>query len=424
MASTKEANGLKACVVDAASTGRLLVDELEARGVACAHIASSGNYAGMPAETLIPRGMRAYYSASHGFSELVGELREWRPDFILPGCEHGVELCDRLNAALRLPFRNEADTTRLRRDKYEMHERLRRLGLACVAQVKTSEADELSRWLARHGKYPVVVKPANSASSDGVRICADEQEALAAHKDLIGTVNFLGLRNEEVIAQEFLDGTQYYVNTVSWHGRHAITDIWRHDRRRRAMGAFLFENMVLQPSTGDIESALSGYTTKVLDAFGFRFGAAHTELIWTANGPVLVEANARLMGASIYTPAFVAALGYTQAQILASACVGSADFAARAGADYRIRKHLAQAKFIFTRSGTLLAFPRKQEIEDLPSFHAFVRVPEIGSRVIETADTVGRAGFAYFLHDDRDTVLRDAALVLSWQRADSCFVIR
>lgn len=59
--------------------------------------------------------------------------------------------------------------------------------------------------------------------------------------------------------------------------------------------------------------ALSVYATKVLDAFGFRFGGLHCEIIWTANGPVLVEANARLMSASIYTPALVAALGCTQA---------------------------------------------------------------------------------------------------------------
>jgi glutathione synthase/RimK-type ligase-like ATP-grasp enzyme len=423
MASARESGGPKACIVDAASTGRLLVSELEARGVSCAHVASSDDYAGMPVEKHIPLNMRAYFTASGGFQELVAELRGWQPDFILPGCEHGVELCDRLNAALRLPCRNDADTTRLRRDKYEMHERLRQLGLPCAAQVKTSEADELSRWLARHEKYPVVVKPANSASSDGVRICADEQEALAAYKDLIGSVNFLGLVNKEIIAQEFLDGTQYYVNTVSWQGQHVITDIWRHDRRRRSKGAFLFENMVLQPSTGEVEKALSGYAVKVLDALGFRFGAAHIEIMWTGRGPVLVEANARLMGASIYTPAFVAALGYTQAQVLASACVSPAAFTARVGADYQIRKHLAQAKFIFTRSGTLLEFRRKEEIASLPSFNAFSGVPEIGSRVTETADTVGRAGFAYFLHEDRDTVLRDAALVLSWQRADSCFVI-
>src|SRR5215471_2893136 len=142
MASAGESGRLKACIVDAASTGRLLVGELQARGVSCAHVASADDYAGMPVEDHIPRDMRAYYTATGGFQELVAELRGWRPDFILPGADHGVELCDRLNAALRLPCRNDAGTTRLRRDKYEMHERLRQLDLPCAAQVKTSDADE------------------------------------------------------------------------------------------------------------------------------------------------------------------------------------------------------------------------------------------------------------------------------------------
>lgn len=414
---------LRACVIDGASTGKLLIEELARLGVPCAHVASSDNYAGMPAEDLIPKGMAVYHDASDGFGPLVKAMREWRPDFILPGCEHGVELCDRLNAELDLPYRNDLATLPRRRDKYEMHEGLREAGLAAAAQIKTSDLEEFSRWLREHDKYPVVVKPCNGACSDGVRVCASREEALQAFGDLHGSINFLGLRNDELTGQEYLDGVQYYVNTVTWDGTHLVTDIWRHDRRRRAGGAFLFENMVLQPSEGEIETALTRYTEAALDALGFRFGASHTELMWTANGPVLIEANARLMGASINTEAFVPALGHTQAQVLARTFADPASFAELKRAPYQIRKHLAQAKFIFRKSGRLVKFMREPDIAALPSFYSFVGVPRVGDLVRKTVDTSGRSGFAYFLHDDRETVERDARTVLGWQREDSCFEI-
>jgi ATP-grasp domain len=414
---------LRACIVDGASTGRLLIEELTRLGVPCAHIATSDTYAGMPAKNLIPTGMAAYYDASGGFGSLVQAMRGWQPDFILPGCEHGVELCDRLNAALDLPYRNDPATTHRRRDKYEMHERLRAVGMAAAAQIKTADIDEFSRWLSGHGTYPVVVKPCNSACSDGVRVCASREDAMRAFRDLHGSFNFLDLRNDELIGQEYLDGVQYYVNTVTWDGTHLVTDIWRHDRRPRAGGAFLFENMVLQPSDGEVEMALTRYTEAALDALGFRFGASHCELMWTATGPVLIEANARLMGASINTAAFEPALGHTQAQVLARTFADPASFAELKRAPYQIRKHLAQAKFIFSKSGRLVKFRREPDIAALPSFHSFVGVPRIGDLVYKTVDTSGRSGFAFFLHEDRETVERDAQTVLGWQREDSCFEI-
>lgn len=414
---------IRACVVDGMSTGRLLIAELAARGVQCAHVASVDHYGGTPANELIPRELPAYYKVGDEAEDLVAEIRSWSPGFIVPGGEPGVELADQLNEALALPSRNNAATTHLRRDKYEMHERLREAGLASAAQIKTASIDSFASWIDEHGTYPVVVKPCNSACSDGVRVCDDRTEALTAFSELHGTVNLMGFVNEEIVGQELLEGTQYFVNGLSWDGAHMVTDIWRHDRRRLSGGAFLFENMILQPSEGEIESELVGYTAAVLDALDYRFGASHCEVMWTERGPVLIEANARLMGGSIDTSSFTAALGYTQAQRMAEMYLDPDTFRSFAGEKYQIKQHLAEASFIFTQSGKLAEFSRQREIEQLPSFHSFVGVPEVGEMVEKTIDTSGKPGFAYFLHEDREVVLCDSRRVLAWQREDSCFRI-
>ncbi len=413
----------RGCIVDGVSTGRELARELARLDVECAHVHTVDSYRGglPPAEVVAAGPYRAGFDGRA--PDLVAQLAAWRPDFIVAGSELGIELCDQLCDALALPAGNRAATTAWRRSKHAMHERLREVGLRSARQRKTCDRDALDEWLRGHGTYPVVIKPVDSTGSDGVSVCAGRDEALAAFDRILRQVNLLGRINQEVLAQEYLDGRQFFVNTVSWDGRHQVTDIWRHDRRPGEHGRFLFENMTLQPSDGEQELALAAYTEQVLDALGFRFGAAHCEVMWTARGPVLIEANARLMGASIAREVLVRALGMTQAQILAEACVDPSGLERRAGRRYALREHVAEASFLFTRTGMLAGFPRQDAIAALPSFHSFVGVPPLGSRVRRTDNTLGEPGYAYFVHADRRQVLEDAQTVLAWQRADIVFEI-
>lgn len=350
---------MRGCVVDGVSTGRDLTRELSLLGVECAHVNSASSYLGLRIEEFVREGSYdRYVDGRTDLPELVLRLKEWGPDFVVAGSEPGVALCDLLCGELGVPGGNAASTTAWRRSKYAMHERLREVGLRCAAQLKTSRrAEGAGRWLDEHGTYPVVVKPLDSTGSDGVSVCGNRDDALRAFDRLIGRVNRLGGTNDEVLLQEFLQGRQYFVNSVSWQGEHFVTDIWRHDRRQGEHGRYLFENMTLQPSSGARELALAAYTLKVLDALGLRFGAAHCEVMWTGGGPVLIEANARLMGASIERQVLHRALGYTQAQVLAEVLADPGSFRRRAGTHYELREHVAEASFVFTCSGELTGFP-------------------------------------------------------------------
>ncbi|GGT14419.1 ATP-grasp domain-containing protein [Streptomyces purpureus] len=414
------------CVVDGISTGLHLARELRARGFECAHVASGPGYRHVPGT----EEGKELYAASFVLEDatdverLVRDLRAWGPVHVTAGSEPGVELADRLCEELGTAAGNSAATTVWRRDKYAMHERLREVGLPHARQIRTAERDAAAAWLSAHGSYPVVVKPLDSSCSDGVQVCDSLGHALAAFDSLLGRRNLIGRVNDEILVQEYLSGTQYFVNTVSWDGEHYVSDIWRLERRPRPGGAFLFESMTLRPSDGEVETALRTYTVAALDALGFRHGAAHCEVMWTPDGPVLVEANARLMGASIDSATFTRALGHTQTGVLADAYADPAAFRAKlAAGPYILREHLAEASFLFSRTGRLSGFPGRRAIEELPSFHSFVGVPETGTPVTQTVDTLGTPGYAYFLHPDRSVVERDARTVQEWQRADTLFTI-
>jgi biotin carboxylase len=52
----------------------------------------------------------------------------------------------------------------------------------------------------------------------------------------------------------------------------------------------------LLAADGEKQDELVAYVSQVLDAVGLRFGPCHTEVMFTARGPILIEVNARLHG--------------------------------------------------------------------------------------------------------------------------------
>ena len=48
------------------------------------------------------------------------------------------------------------------------------------------------------------------------------EEVQRAYGSIMGKINGLGLENQYVLVQEFLDGTEYVVDTVSLNGIHKV----------------------------------------------------------------------------------------------------------------------------------------------------------------------------------------------------------
>ncbi|WP_397601757.1 ATP-grasp domain-containing protein [Silvanigrella sp.] len=265
------------CIVDAYSTGKKLAHEFHKFGIKCIHVKSSLANANDPKrneflEEILFDG---------DFKKLKIDLNKYNPSHIIAGSEMGVELADKLVDIFKLTNACNPKTTLLRRNKYFMHERLKELSLPCVKQFKSNNENDILKWAENLNSWPIVIKPLNSAASDGVTICENLIEISKAFHRIYKQENKLGIKNEEVLAQEFLDGTQYFVNTVSWKGNHYISDIWKQNRRRLHGRGFLFESMLLCPSTGNIENKLTKYTKEVLNALNLTHGAAHNEIMLT-----------------------------------------------------------------------------------------------------------------------------------------------
>lgn len=329
------------------------------------------------------------------------------PVAVVAGSEAGVELADELSAELGV-LSNGVELSSARRDKFDMIEAIRRAGLAATRQVRTESAEELARWHRSVGGR-VVLKPLKSGAGDGVHFCENPEESVAAFHQLYGTVNGFSERNDAVLAQEYIRGTEYVVNAVSRDGRHHVTDMWR-TYRISVNGILDFASSIhLLRRRGEVQDQLVDYATKVLDALGIRHGPSHSEIKMTEQGPVLVEVGARAGGGSL--PSYVKELlGESQLDHTVDAYLAPERFHARTGRDYPVGPHFAVVPMACPVDGVLRGYRHLDRIRELESFHEMIISTRPGSRIGATVDDIIPMR-VLLKHDSEETVLRDTGTI-------------
>jgi hypothetical protein len=264
-----------------------------------------------------------------------------------------------------------------------------------------------------------VVKPLASAGSDGVTVCHGHSDIDVAFAKAFGRTNFMGCFDARLLMQSFLSGPQFIVNTVSWNGRHHVTDVWSMILSVSGSDVVPGGIHLLDPTTPDAQ-ALMAYTRGVVAALGIENGAGHTELKMTPQGPALIETGARVMGAAMDEPSYVAAGMRTQANVFAGVLAGcERDRRELAGeGHYRLRRHMTKLLFNFAGEGRIRSTAGLARLRELKSFHAHYRPLATGDRVWKTADWLACGGVIYLIHDDRGQIAADIETIRSWEKCN------
>ena len=367
-------------VVDAYSTGAKLAPRFAAAGLQAVHVQSSPR---MPDFYL--RSFRAEHFAANvvhdgDLEATLAELASHEPAFVVVGSEPGVPLADALSERLGLPS-NGAALSKARRDKHLMAKALRDAGLRAVEELKTADPAAAASWARERDRWPVVVKPLDSAGTDGVTLCEDPAAVEAAFAAILGKPNALRGANRELLVQEMLHGTQLFFNSISWEGTHHISEIWQ-DNKRRIAGNLVYDYEELQPRHGESQDQVAPYVEAVLDALGIRFGPAHTEVMLTDTGPVLVESGARMHGSvrddviDRCTPSHPA--------VTAEAYLDPDSVARRAAQPYELQAAAYCVMLISQHEGRIVSADGLGEIERLPSFAGSIAMLEPGQQLQRT----------------------------------------
>jgi hypothetical protein len=396
-------------VVDAYSTGRWLALRFAAEGVPCVHVQSLREPPAFYAKSFQPEDFRENLVFGGSVADVLGRLSGWDVAFVVAGAETGVPLSDALSEALTPWATNGTALSTARRDKHEMSGALRRAGLRAVEELKTGDVEEAAAWAGARDDWPVVVKPLDSAGTDGVHFCEDENELRESFALLLEHPNALRGANHALLVQEQLRGREFIVNSVSWNGVHHISEIWHVVKRRLPGASVIYDYEDLLPRTGPEQDLLAPYVEGILDALGIRFGAAHTELVLDDAGPVMVETGARMQGSMLSDP--VERCTPSHITVTAEAYLDPASVARRAAAPYELRSHSRCLALISDHDGTIVSAEGLRDIERLPSYAASLAMLGPGDVLRRTVDLFSSPGTIYLVHPEVEQLRVDYKLL-------------
>lgn len=396
---------MKVAVVNPISSGKCLVKSLEDIGA---------NVMKIYEDHLKPD--HGDFFVFSNFDETVAHLKIHGIKSIINGSEYGTFITDKLNYLMGFAG-NDFFKVQSRINKYEMYKQLQQSDLKCAQSFTIDSYDELES-LHQKINFPMFIKPVDSAGSDGCKRVNDFNDLSASFKEIHGCYNLLGKKNSSILIQEFIEGEQFIVNSVSLGGKHLISEVYR-VRIDQHNGVPIYRSIITldMPAEGEVYSHITDYVKKCLTSLGVVEGAAHSELRLTNTGPCLIEVNSRIMGPVLDVDAFYCAFGYSQPSLLCESIIHPEIFIRRL--DYSVsipKKHFSMVFLRCRVKGIISNRKGLENIRRLPGYHSIRNLPQIGYQSVNPLLTTGDFGIAYFCHEDR--VLLEQSLSILHEMED------
>jgi carbamoyl-phosphate synthase large subunit len=162
-------------------------------------------------------------------------------------------------------------------------------------------------------QFPCIVKPSDSSAGRGLSYCKNQSEFKNAFKKAMSYNS-----SDEILIEEYIEGTQYSCETISSNGLHQIVAInseFIHDLPH------IMEVSHTIPAIIDIKTKenIKSIIPKILDAFEIKYGASHIELRITPDGDIyIIEIASRTGGMRSEMINLAYGINYSQLLLLAS----------------------------------------------------------------------------------------------------------
>lgn len=395
-------------IVDAYSTGNQLYHHLRQYGYEVIHVQSSRIISPIFAPSFRRGDFEVNIIHEGNITETLEKIKPFKPKCIIPGAETGVELANELARILKLK-RNDDEKVHARRNKFLMNELIREKGIPAVEQVKTNSPVVAVNWAERLNRWPVVVKPLHSAASDGVTFCYNNSELESAISKIVNKENSLGILNDEVLVQRFLEGPHYVVNAMTFEGKHYLTDIWRHDFFKGDGTTVIYDKVQLIPYDYSSHNEMVEYVKNVITILGVQHGPTHTEIRLTKDGPRLVEVNCRTMGLSLNEEVISEALSFSHSQLTADSYVNPTKMLKmlEEQEEYKVKKHVYIVFLNSKEDGVIQSIDGVDFVKRLPSFADINLSKRIGDTLQATKNVETHPGFILFTHSSLEQIKKD-----------------
>lgn len=411
-------------VVDPYSTGSCIVHEMMKRGINVIALWTKGFPHAMKMHVPISCGKLLYGSEieeGKTLDETIKIVQEKTQGLNLLACiagdDLGVDLVDALTE--KLDLRSNGTVIR-KSDKKLQQELVKKAGLRSIRQAGGSDFSDVALFL-KSELFPIVLKPAKTAGSDGVKLCHTFEDA-KSHFEVLKSSQVMDVPS--IIAQEFLHGKEYIIDHVSRDGVHKTMMIWSMDKRPANGASHVYFGATPEPCDSPDAEILIPYVRAVLNAVGVNEGPSHAEVIMTASGPCLIKVSCTAHGGDGNWMTMCRALtgGYSQVDCTVDAYLDEERFNAIPDVPPSPYKASgAELLLVSYTRGVVQATPGFDIIQQLPSFVYLETGVQEGSEVDYTIDLFTNVGSVFLVHYDRETLERDIARVRELEETDTMF---
>ncbi|KAL3914560.1 MAG: hypothetical protein SGARI_000059 [Bacillariaceae sp.] len=418
-----------AVVITPYSTGCMVAQEIQKRGYLLIAVWTIGFAEHM--KTHVPKACgRMDYFAEIDQAETLEESKQRLMEAAkgheifccFAGGEAGVDFADAFSEHLGVVSNGTEIPNR--RDKYVQQELIRKAGLRAVRQAGGTKLEEVESFLKTEA-YPIVLKPTESAGSDGVKLCYTYEEAAAHFNTLMKSQLVNGGECPSVLCQEFLKGDEYVIDHVSLNGVHKTVMLWVYDKRKANGGDFVYFGMKPVDPTTEKAKILINYIRRTLDMLGIKNGPSHGEVMMTSEGPCLVEMNCRAHGGDgAWRPLALALTGgYSQVEASADSLCDAKAFGKLPDRPPYPFKAAGQVVMLVSFSkGKVKSAPGFEVLKMLPSCVHMDGLVQPGAEVDYTQDLITCIGQMVVMHEDADIVKRDIEFIRLMEQINGFFV--
>ncbi|MEV6020494.1 MULTISPECIES: ATP-grasp domain-containing protein [unclassified Streptomyces] len=285
---------------------------------------------------------------------------------------------------------NSPATLALTQDKAAMRARLADLGLGTVAHRVCADAGE-ARELLRRCPAGVILKPVDGNGGTGVHLVRTEEEVDRAWAWTSGArTGFAWPQGESasrVLAEEFLTGQEFSVESLSAAGRHQVLAV----TLKHTSGAPHFVETghdLPAPLPPGPYQRIVGAALDALGAVGYAWGPCHTEVMLSEDGEraTVVEINARQGGDQIWELVHhVTGVDMLQGAVLALAHgVLPGQATGHAGG--------ASIRYLTPRPGRVTEVTGRAEALAMEGVIRIGELPAVGAELLALGDSWNRAG--------------------------------
>ncbi|MFY1583646.1 ATP-grasp domain-containing protein [Micromonospora sp. WMMD734] len=228
--------------------------------------------------------------------EVLAVARAWHSidpfDAVVSFTEYGLEPASRCARELGVAGDN-LDAVLLTRDKKKTRDLLERHGLSPVRHRICASPADAATFLGELDGRPMVLKPSDRGLSEGV-VVVGPTEALAD-----GWAWAAAATTGPILAEEYLDGPEYSVESFSLAGQHDIVMIT--EKVTTELPRFIeVGHQAPARLAPAVREQVVELVTALLTLIGQRTGPAHTEIRLTAAGPRVIESQTRAGGDQIW----------------------------------------------------------------------------------------------------------------------------